>query len=353
MISATGKVVTRKPKEPAAASLPVDGVLRDWLASYRETLSVSYEETAAGLIRNHLAPYFGARDLRTLSERDALELATSLVAAGKSPALARNALTILRRVWSLQAVEARRRAVLGGRAERCFETQPFAHVGRIVKQIERRHATRVSRVDAWTVEELDRILVAAAERERWLYPALVFAAYTGARRGEVLGLQWDAVDFARGVVTIREALVRGRSGTPKSGRARQIPLDVGGAKLIAVLEGLAADRRKREGWGEPGTVFRAPGGGAWDERNFTRTYDRLRRHFPALRVRPLRFHDLRHTFATLALQAGTSVVDVAAWLGHSSPEVTLRIYAHAMPSRAPRGFLEGERSTLRADKRPA
>ena len=67
-----------------------------------------------------------------------------------------------------------------------------------------------------------------------------------------------------------------------------------------------------------------------DERNVTRTWDRLRRKAQAHGVRPLRLDDARHTFASLALASGKSVRWVASQLGHANPELTLRNYAHAL-----------------------
>ncbi|NRA08636.1 MAG: tyrosine-type recombinase/integrase, partial [Myxococcales bacterium] len=67
-----------------------------------------------------------------------------------------------------------------------------------------------------------------------------------------------------------------------------------------------------------------------DESNVSRTWRRLRRKAQAHGVRPLRIHDARHTFASLALASGKSVRWVASQLGHASPELTLRVYAHAL-----------------------
>ena len=67
-----------------------------------------------------------------------------------------------------------------------------------------------------------------------------------------------------------------------------------------------------------------------DSRNITRTWHRLRRKAQADGVRPLRLHDARHTFASLALASGKSVRWVASQLGHANPELTLRVYAHAL-----------------------
>ena len=78
-------------------------------------------------------------------------------------------------------------------------------------------------------------------------------------------------------------------------------------------------------------MFCSETGGPLDERNVNRTWDRLRRKARKHGVRPLRLHDARHTYASLALASGKSLRWVATQLGHSNPTLTLRLYAHALP----------------------
>ena len=105
--------------------------------------------------------------------------------------------------------------------------------------------------------------------------------------------------------------------------------------LAESLFDLLASRRREcisRGWAEvPSAVFCSKTATPLDERNVTRSGDRLRRRAQKHGVRPLRLHDARHTFASLALAAGCSIRWVAEQLGHSNPELTLRVYAHAMP----------------------
>lgn len=72
-------------------------------------------------------------------------------------------------------------------------------------------------------------------------------------------------------------------------------------------------------------------GGQLDERNFTRTWDRVRRRAQKSGVRPLKLHCTRHTYASTALAAGKSLRWVADQLGRQNPEFALRTYAHLMP----------------------
>ncbi len=175
------------------------------------------------------------------------------------------------------------------------------------------------------------LLDVARAEEPDFYPLISFLLSTGCRKGEALGLRWEDVNFSAGRVLIRRALVRGRLGTPKSGRGRSVVLS---PSLAATLRDLLLERRRaclHRGWVDvPAFVFCSATGGLLDERNVNRTWDRLRRKMQPRGVRPLRLHDARHTFASLALASGKSVRWVASQLGHTSPELTLRVYAHAL-----------------------
>jgi integrase len=104
--------------------------------------------------------------------------------------------------------------------------------------------------------------------------------------------------------------------------------------LASALRELAAERRRqcmRNGWkAVPELVFCSETGGPLDERNVNRVWGRIRRRTLKAGIRPLRLHDARHTFASLALASGKSVRWVASQLGHSDPALTLRVYAHAL-----------------------
>jgi integrase len=245
----------------------------------------------------------------------------------KGHAVVGNALGIMRRVASLHVEKG------------LLKRNPFANVGRIAAKIKRRNAMEVRTVDSWTREEVSKLLRLA--RERWIYRPLLMLLYTGARRGEMIGLRWEDVDFSRGVVRIRRARVRGEEVVPKSEKAREVPIDVAGPELRAELEEMARTRPAREGLHtDPGLVFRSPTGRPIQERNLSRSWESLRRLAAKHGVRPLRLHDARHTFASHAIEAGISPTRVASWLGHGSAEITHRIYSHVVPpEREIRGFL--------------
>jgi integrase len=148
------------------------------------------------------------------------------------------------------------------------------------------------------------------------------AAYAGLRQGELLALRWRDVDFSGHALTIARAMSAGVESSTKSGRVRRVPLP---DQAAAALDRLS----RRENYTAP------------DERVFCNAYGRalngsaLRRRFKrardAMKLRPLRFHDLRHTYGSLLAVAGVDLVTIQAAMGHAALTTTSR-YLHARPA---------------------
>ena len=159
---------------------------------------------------------------------------------------------------------------------------------------------------------------------------------TGVRRGELLGLSWDAVDLDAGRLAITRTLIEGRGAPqfsePKTKRGRRsVALDAG--TVDALREHRERQLDERLAWGpayEPhDLVFcREDGTPIWP-RTFSRFFDH---HVRDAGLPKIRLHDLRHTHATLALEAGVHPKVVQERLGHSSIAITLDIYSHAIPA---------------------
>jgi integrase len=196
---------------------------------------------------------------------------------------------------------------------------------------------------ALTQAELDRLLRAFDGDPLFLIVAL--AAGTGARINELLALEWSAVDWGSKTLRIEAALKPTREGlqrgVPKTERSRRtIRLDDGLASLLrAERERQEAEQRTIRGIGDVATlrsllpdralVFPA----SPIDPTTPRRHGPISKAFAAraakIGLTGLRFHDLRHTHATLLLQAGVPVAAVSARLGHANAAVTLGIYSHA------------------------
>jgi len=188
-------------------------------------------------------------------------------------------------------------------------------------------------IKAWDAEEL-QIFLRHIRPGRW-YPLMRLSAMTGMRRGEVLGLRWDDIDFDRDSLAVRQAIVAAGYDTyvetPKSHRSRTVDLDPITVRALRTRrkeqleERLAGD----SGYLASDLVFTNPDGSLVHPDTFTQAFDRK---VEQTGLRRITLHGLRHTHATLLLKAGVPVHVVSQRLGHSDPGFTLRQYGHVLPS---------------------
>jgi integrase len=182
---------------------------------------------------------------------------------------------------------------------------------------------------SWTAEQL-MVFLDAARRER-LYPAMRLSAMTGMRRGEVLGVKWSAIDFAKRRLTINTAIqlldTRIIEVSPKTRTSRRsVDLD---RETCDVLEALRDQQHNAGRYATPGSwVFTSVRGGPVNPDLYSQTFDRLVRR---LDVPKIRLHDLRHTHATLLIKNGEPLKVVAERLGHANPAFTMATYQHVLP----------------------
>ena len=186
----------------------------------------------------------------------------------------------------------------------------------------------------WTAEQLRAFLAFTKDDE--LYSLWHTLAMTGMRRGEGLGLRWEDVDFETARLAVRRALIpSGRDvvvSEPKTARGRRsIALD---PETVAVLKAQAARQLEhqadwQEGWCDSGYVFTAEDGQSLNPEAVTRWFRQAVRKSMLPKIR---LHDLRHTHATLALQAGIHPKVVSERLGHATVAITLDTYSHAIPA---------------------
>jgi integrase len=151
------------------------------------------------------------------------------------------------------------------------------------------------------------------------------AAMTGMRKGELLALRWRDIDWTAEKVRVRQSYVRGQFGTPKSKRSsRGVPLAL---RLATELEQL----HQHTVWtGENDLVFAHPYTGK--PLDGSKLLERFKKACERAAVRPVRFHDLRHTFGTRLAAAGVPLKTLQEWFGHRDSKTT-DIYADYQPGR--------------------
>ena len=195
---------------------------------------------------------------------------------------------------------------------------PAEHAHRIVTATPELHPP--------TPEELRTLLDHVAERDPQLHVFLVLAAFTGARRAQLLGLRWHNVHLDAGRVSFCAGWVEGPHGpvltATKTKRRHVVDLDPATCQVLA-------DHAGQVGAEGGGFVFSDDSGiTAWKPNRVTKAFLRHRRNAG---LRPFRLHDLRHFMATEMLHAGIPLVIVSRRLDHRRVSTTLDKYAHAVP----------------------
>jgi integrase len=176
--------------------------------------------------------------------------------------------------------------------------------------------------------------VAQADRFEAIY---VLAVTTGLRQGELLGLKWEDVDLEEGVVRVRRTLTRHKArlllGEPKTKRSRRT-VRISETAVEALNKHLAHQVGEKKHLGElyrdQGLVFATQRGTLVNPTNL-----RKRSFKPLLKkagLPAIRFHDLRHTCATLLLSSNVNPKIVSEMLGHATIAITLDTYSHVLPN---------------------
>jgi integrase len=198
------------------------------------------------------------------------------------------------------------------RREYGLASNPIARVERLQVRYD------AARFDFYSPEEVWSLVRAAnSEQDGAIY---LTAAFAGLRRGECLALRWRDVDFEGEALRIQQSLstVGGELKAPKSGRSRSVPMV---SALAAAFDGLS---RRGRFTGPDDFVFVGSSGEPLDGSAVRRRYASAQRRAG---VRPLRFHDLRHSFGTVAANAALSGRELQEWMGHADYRTTSR-YLH-------------------------
>jgi integrase len=178
--------------------------------------------------------------------------------------------------------------------------------------------------------EIERLLRVCSPRDRLMVATVL---YTGLRISEMLGLLWDDIDFPTGVIHVRAQLSRAHRGAPAQRVAPKTPASVRDVPLVAQLARLLSTHRQRSRFAQGADwVFATARGTPYGHRNVSRRALGRAAQLAGLNDDgwpPLRFHDLRHTFAShLIVDLGLDVAQVSRMLGHARITITLDIYTH-------------------------
>jgi integrase len=320
----------------AAADSTVSTYLTYWLNGVavhqvRENTHTRY----AACVRLHLNPELGAKKLARLTARDVRTFLDHLRVACQCCTQGRD--TDRRSCCAISQCCNKRlspltvtyvHSVLKSALEHAVREDDLPrNVARNVKT----PAPRTRRFKPFTASEARQFLHAASsDRHHALYE---LALRTGLRKGELLGLHWDDLDLNTGTAAIHRSLQRTRTGgltvlhtkTRASERRIALPTECVNSLKTHREQQEEARRAAGTGWSDNGLVFTTPTGGPLEPANLTRRFSRL---LNRAGLRRIRFHDLRHSTATLLLEQGVDLVVIKELLGHAHIGVTADVYAH-------------------------
>jgi integrase len=307
---------------------PATPLLSEYAEKWLQNVEHERKPSTAGFYRQFLRlyvlPSFGQQRLEGIRRDDVKKFVSHLRARGLAKNTIRLAVTTLR-------------ALLTAAAEDNFiEHNPAQGLGRFVKSEKaEREATSLK------PNEVERLLHAAREELVFRHYALIFTALrAGLREGELAALMWGDIQFGESeddrerYILVQRNYDRRWSRkmlTPKSKRSRRVDLS---RELRRVLMELR-DGRFVEAFANGKSeildelVFPSDAGTPIEMNNFSERVFK-----PVLAragLRKIRFHDLRHTFGSLLLQAGASLAYVRDQMGHSSIQITVDVYGHLIP----------------------
>ncbi|MBD7942520.1 site-specific integrase [Psychrobacillus sp. FSL K6-2684] len=196
-------------------------------------------------------------------------------------------------------------------------------------------SVKYEEMSIWSLKDIQEFLGQCKEERHYL--TFLLAIYTGMRRGEILGLYWSDIDLEQKVIHVKRSLAH----VPKKGYVftslktknskRQIPIPE------FIVNELFLQKKRIEEWKEKvGTLFAdkdlvicTSTGSPQDPRNVVRVMKRI---VKTAKVPNIRFHDIRHTHASILISTGIDIVKISKRLGHANPKITLEFYAHLLPN---------------------
>lgn len=306
--------------EPTAVTLD-EWVSGGWWALIKDRVKPSTAASYEANLRHHVLPTLGRIRLTSLRAEHLNRLYADLLRDGRidgkgglGPHTVRNVHVIV----SLILRDAVGAGLVGRNVAELAAPPP-------------RRSPRTAPMRFWQPHEL-RVFLAGVKGVH-LEAAWHLAALTGMRRGEIAALRWDDVDYENQRLYVRQS--RGRIGTemvistPKSGRGRLIDLDTDTTRRFAEHQKRQNVAAKRLQLMNPDRfVFLTPNFAPVRPDYLSERFLRISAHLGLPRIR---FHDLRHTYATIALAAGVPIHVVSERLGHTNTSVTLNVYSHVMP----------------------
>lgn len=284
-----------------------------WLKDGAGARKASTHRFYAFNLELHITPVIGAEPVGAIGRA----ACRKVIAAARDKGL---------KVASLQGVQRTLSAVLSSAVEDgILPANPAFRMGKHVRRGDEPRRT----IEPLTPAEAAHFLTVVERHWPDYHAFFLMALRTGVRLGELLAVQWGDLDLSGRFLTVQRNLVGGKVTTPKNTLGRRVDLSAG---LVTALERrltAAKAAALRAGEPMPAWIFPNTEGGPLDGDNVRRRV--FEKALTKAKLRHIRLHDLRHSYATHLIQAGTPLAYVQKQMGHSSIAVTVDVYGHWVP----------------------
>ena len=283
-----------------------------WFENYAKLkVRPSSHQTYRGYIDHHIKPYIGSIPLNKLTSLELQKLYKKLLDSGRIDRVeskgqpkglsVKTVRNINQIISSAMELAKEQRLILCNPTESCA-----------LPKLEHREMKTL------TAEQLASFLHEA--KESGVYEMYYIELATGLRRGELLGLKWEDIDLRQGIIHVRRQVAR------INGEITEAPLKTKNSyRAVSIGPDAVEILKEQKKKVADEYVFPSPNGGPISPDSVIHMLHRVLKRAGLPKVR---FHDLRHTFATLALQNGVDIKTVSGMLGHFSAGFTLDTYAH-------------------------
>lgn len=312
----------------------------DWLAGRRlaSTTIIGYEKK----LRSHIYPYIGTTPIDKITAAMLARLYHELEKSGRADkghegqGLGPNTVRKIHVIIS---------AVLQAAVDEGLLPRNVARTKTANPPTVREVSAAKDEINPWTTDELTAFITWAQQYDD-LFTAWLVAAHTGLRRGELLALRWGDLDLRRSTLAVRRAVVviktkpeRLELKSPKSGKPRVLDLDTTTIEALKKWRSTIAEINVAHTARDAYIFGRLDDNGLRHPDNVSRRWrsslDQCAKFYIEQGETPphtISLHDLRHTHATLMLQAGAHPKVVQERLGHATISITLDLYSHVLPT---------------------
>ena len=313
--------------------------MKEWLIIWYDTyvinnVKISTRTSYEGIIKNHLIPYIGHIKLIELKKVDIERMYMELIKNDtKKKKLSVKSIRNIHLVLHKALQEALQREYIAK------NPASIANVPTLKSQ-----NVKKKEIEIYTKEEQEKLIKVSQVDD--IYGSLViFALYSGMRKGEILGLQWNDIDFNSKTINVNKqlrriknydtnipskTLLRFEYNTKTSNSTRKVPMMNCLEQSLKEHYNKQLENKKifKKEYNKTDMVFCRPDGTPLDPDTVLSKYYKLSENAG---IKKCTFHALRHTFATRALESGVTAKVVSKILGHSSVEFTLNTYTHTLP----------------------